>query len=492
MRRIAPHVRLLALLALILVSGFTVTTVAGYASSREAIEHGLAAQALPLTGDNIYSQIQKDMLQPVFISSLMANDTFMRDWILQGEKEPAQIVRFLTEVQHKYGTITSFLVSARSQNYYHPGGILKMVREDEPRDAWFFRVRAMAAPYETNVDFDLANRDKLTIFINHRVFDYDGNFIGVTGVGLTLDTMAQLIDNYRARFERNIYFVDKGGKVVLAGKRTTHVQGDLRTLPGLGALAGDIMNGSSTPAASRYRRGDAVMLVNSRFIPELGWYLVVEQDASAEMLTLRRAFAFNLAISAAVTLLALAIMWLALKRYQRRIETLAGTDRLTGLLNRNALELVFRQTIVGYARHARPLAAILFDIDLFKRVNDGCGHLAGDQVLKQVAALARGAVRDSDVVTRWGGEEFLVLLGECNLEQALKVAETLRAAVAQHDFALPARIGAITVSLGVAQYRAHESEECFFARADTALYAAKSAGRNRVVRAASAARPDTP
>ena len=108
MRLLSIKYRLLILLTL--VAGFVATSLASYLASRNAIEHGIADQTLPLTGDNIYSEIQKDMLRPVFISSLMAHDTFVRDWILAGEANPAQIVRYLAEVKKKYGAITSFLV----------------------------------------------------------------------------------------------------------------------------------------------------------------------------------------------------------------------------------------------------------------------------------------------------------------------------------------------------------------------------------------------
>ncbi|MEC5159921.1 diguanylate cyclase (GGDEF)-like protein [Janthinobacterium sp. CG_23.3] len=481
MRPFSIKYRLLLWLTLILVAGFLATSVASYVASRDAIEQGISEQTLPLTGDNIYSEIQKDILRPVFISSLMAHDTFVRDWILGGEKNPEQIVRYLNEVKLKYGTVSSFLVSERSHAYYYAGGTLKSVRDGEARDAWYFRLRALAtADYETNVDVDMANRDSLTIFINHRVLDFKGNFIGATGVGLTLDKMSSIIDRYQWRFRRNIYFADGDGTIVLGGKTRQSERGSIRTLPGVRAIAGRILNRDVRPTHLAYSTDAASMLVNSRFIPELGWYLVVEQNVSAEVKPMQRVFALNLAVSFGVTLLVLAITLLTVNRFQRRIERIASTDALTGLLNRKALELLLRDRILASKRGGRPLAAILFDIDLFKQVNDSHGHLSGDQVIRGVADLAVGVVRDSDVVTRWGGEEYLVLLGDCNLEQAGQIAEALRRAVEAHDFALPASNVRVTISLGVAEYRHDEAESAFFSRADSALYQAKNGGRNRV------------
>ncbi|MFN3586813.1 MAG: hypothetical protein ACK4UT_04860, partial [Moraxellaceae bacterium] len=111
--------RLLAGLTVLLLAGFFTTISASYLSTRGYVRHNIATSALPLTSDNIYSEIQKDILRPVFISSLMAQDTFVRDWLLAGETDQARIVRYLNEVREQYGTVTSFLVSERTRRYYH-------------------------------------------------------------------------------------------------------------------------------------------------------------------------------------------------------------------------------------------------------------------------------------------------------------------------------------------------------------------------------------
>ena len=117
MRLLTDKTRLFLSLVALLVVGFLATSLTSYIVSRNSIRQKIVNEALPLTGDNIYSEIQKDLLQPVFISSLMAQDTFVRDWILAGEKDTDPIVRYLSEVKAKYGTITSFLVSERSGGY---------------------------------------------------------------------------------------------------------------------------------------------------------------------------------------------------------------------------------------------------------------------------------------------------------------------------------------------------------------------------------------
>jgi diguanylate cyclase (GGDEF)-like protein len=476
----AERSRLLARLALMLAAGFLAVSLAGFWVSRESIRRDIAEQALPLTGDTIYSEIQKDVLRPVFISSLMAHDTFLRDWMLAGEHDTSRIARYLAEVKAKYGTVSSFLVSARTGRYYYAEGLLKTVSEREPRDAWFYRVRAMAAPYEINVDPDMANRDAMTIFINYRVHDYQGQFMGATGVGLTLDTMSRLLESYEERFHRRVYFVDAAGRTVLAGRSLRGRRASIRDTEGIGQIADRILEPDLKPTRFEYEQDGATVLVNARYIPELNWYLLVEQSEAEALAPARRVLAVNLAISAVVTVLVLATALVAINRYQRRLEKVAATDPLTGLFNRQAFDLIFRVALKEAERSREPLAAILFDIDHFKQINDSRGHLAGDRVIRAVAELARASLRQADVVARWGGEEFLVLLKDCPVECARTVAEKLRAAVAAHDFGPAGGPLRLTVSLGVAQWAPGDSADALFNRADEALYRAKAGGRNRV------------
>lgn len=203
----------------------------------------------------------------------------------------------------------------------------------------------------------------------------------------------------------------------------------------------------------------------------------IEMGVLAQM---RQVFALNLAIGAGVTLLVLRILWGTLRRYQQRLELMAGTDALTALPNRQAFEIVFAQSTLDASRSGRPLSGILFDVDFFKQINDAYGHLAGDAVLRTLAQIARGMLRESDTVARWGGQEFIVLLKECTLEQAAVVAEKLRFAVDRHDFSALFADRQVTISLGVAQYFNGESAASFFGRADQALRKAKANGRNRL------------
>ena len=114
---------------------------------------------LPLTSDNIYSEIQKDLIRPILISSLMAGDTFVRDWVLGGERDGTAMQRYLKRSWNGTGHSPASLSPTRHAITTIPDGLLKQVREGEERDRWFFQVREMKEPYEINLDPDIANKD---------------------------------------------------------------------------------------------------------------------------------------------------------------------------------------------------------------------------------------------------------------------------------------------------------------------------------------------
>jgi diguanylate cyclase (GGDEF)-like protein len=185
-------------------------------------------------------------------------------------------------------------------------------------------------------------------------------------------------------------------------------------------------------------------------------------------------------ISGASEYVGLAVANLGLRE---KLREQAMRDKLTGLYNRHYVEEWFGLELRRAQRHGRPIAAIMLDIDHFKRFNDSFGHEAGDLVLRELAGVLRRLARQSDVASRYGGEEFLVLLPECPFDAALRKAEQLREEAAKLKLEHNDRaLGSVTVSIGVAAFPDHAQEAKALLRcADEALYDAKAAGRDRVV-----------
>ncbi len=168
----------------------------------------------------------------------------------------------------------------------------------------------------------------------------------------------------------------------------------------------------------------------------------------------------------------------ALKLAQDQLRHLAWHDQLTGLVNRHYLLENVRSKMAQAIRHQTPMSLLVLDIDNFKQVNDTYGHAVGDEVLKKIAQLSTDHNRAEDIVARFGGEEFVIVLDHCGLEAAVVKAEFLRRKIEQATLASDQ----ITVSIGVAEFKPSSDDfEHWFKRADRLLYKAKKEGRNRVV-----------
>jgi diguanylate cyclase len=167
-------------------------------------------------------------------------------------------------------------------------------------------------------------------------------------------------------------------------------------------------------------------------------------------------------------------------RAERALEESAMTDPLTGLLNRRGITEFLKNEVSRFQRTATPFTLLLADLDHFKNVNDSDGHDAGDAVLVQAAARLKAAVRAQDSVSRWGGEEFLMLLPATAVEGGAVVAEKIRQQFAAQPFAIEGKQTGLTVSIGIAAFGTDDNLDECIKQADRALYRAKQAGRNRV------------
>ncbi|NLJ79362.1 MAG: GGDEF domain-containing protein, partial [Tissierellia bacterium] len=162
---------------------------------------------------------------------------------------------------------------------------------------------------------------------------------------------------------------------------------------------------------------------------------------------------------------------------EKKLQRLSATDELTQLYNRRAFNS-YGDRVINYSkRHDEMLSIVMIDIDYFKRVNDKYGHNVGDMVLIRLADILSQNVRENDILYRWGGEEFIILMPDTEVEEAHKIAERLRRIVAETRFTQDIHI---TISIGVTQLGDMDIFDKLIERVDKALYKAKESGRNNV------------
>jgi diguanylate cyclase (GGDEF)-like protein len=483
--------RFFGFIAAIIAIGFGGSSLLAFFAARGAVRATIEGESLPAAADSIYAQIRTELVKPVFASSMMAHDTFLHDWSASGESDLGAIENYLGEIVRRNGALTAFFVSERTKRYYYADGVLKTVREDEERDAWYYRVRGMKQDYELNVDIDMAHRDMLTIFVNYRVIDRRGRFVGAAGIGISASTLRDMILRYRSELSTSIYFVDSKGKIVAGAPygREAAPPAALGSDPMLDMPAEKAL--ATHGGSFRYAHAGETVLTRALWLPELSWFVFVEKAEGGSVALARKALYLNIALCALVLLLVLAASALTINRFQSRLEQSASHDPLTGALNRLSFGAMAEHEIKAARRSGGGVSAVIFDIDDFKRVNDELGHPAGDAVLVRVTESAARAIRSSDMLCRWGGEEFLALLPDCDLEAAALIAEKIRASVlagTSVDCPCPVSVSAGVASIDTAAIRAGEPEPAsifgeLVDRADRALLEAKRSGKDRTATA---------
>ncbi|MBL0230631.1 MAG: GGDEF domain-containing protein [Moraxellaceae bacterium] len=458
---------------------FLAVSLISYYASKNAIHLALVEKELPLTSNAIYAELQKDLVRPFFISSMMASNTFLHDWVAAGEQHPELISRYLQETKDTYQVFTSFFVSDKTQRYYYPQGILKTVSPTDKADKWFYRVRDLKEPYEINIDYDQAHDNTLTIFMNFRVFNQQQAYLGATGVGLSMTRLYELLSHYEREYQKNIYLVDSTGRIRLTGNNRLHDNRSILQIEGLKDIADDIL--SRKKQDFQYSVKAEHYLLHVQYMPEVRLFLFVETEENKAIADVRHALYLNLIVFVLVVLATIVLTNMMVSFYQKKLAVMATIDHLTQLMNRQAFEMFSLNMLADSRRSHTSLAVMMIDIDHFKKVNDTYGHAAGDKVLQEVAAILKNTVREADLVCRWGGEEFVVFLHKCAVADAERIAEQLRSKVAAQLYEYELYHLNVTLSIGIASYRHDEGLQEVMARADGALYLAKDTGRNRVV-----------
>ncbi len=431
--------RLLVFLGIMLFLGFLLTSTISYLVSRESIREAILQNELPLSSNNIYSEIQHDLFRPILISSLMANDTFVKTWLIQGEKDVSAITDYLSHIKKKYGTITAFLVSENTRKYYNATEVLKVVREDNPADEWFFRVRQMPQDYEINVDPDMSNSNAMTIFINYRILGKDGEFLAATGVGLSVSAVKSLMQKYRERYQRDVYFYDRKGNLVLRSPAAPGAAAEIPPHAGeeaMKTILRQVDQGNSTAEISVVASNGA--LASYRYIPELNWVLVVEQASDGTGAILYKTFGLNFIVCLIVAAVLLGIFHQTIIRYQRNLEAKnlrlerakSARDRLFSIIGHD-----LRGPVGNLKSSLDLLGDDSLDIETFQEIRDDL-HRGVDHVLITLSNLMEWGslqtnpleARPEPMNLRSAANEEIQLLGLLAKEKNIRLDNMIPAA----------------------------------------------------------------
>jgi diguanylate cyclase (GGDEF)-like protein len=338
--------------------------------------------------------------------------------------------------------------------------------------------------------FDAASR-KPDYYASYPVRGKDGSVIGATVLKKSLTAFEADLKS----FHHPYFFVDPDGIVILSNRpqmlgrnlwplsadKKAEIAGKFETA-GQPPLKQEIVDATWTTVDGERQ------YVRRRYAGDSRWSLVILM-ATPEIFASR---VLGIIVTLLVTIMTLIYLFgrerlvhdsiqtdkrLGLQKLAREMEFQATTDTLTGLFNRLKFNQTLAMEILRSKRYQTKFSLILFDIDHFKYVNDVHGHQIGDSVLIEISRIVSDQMRATDLLARWGGEEFVILILESDQQMAQQAAEKLRIAIGQ--FVFPA-VSAVTCSFGIAGYIQGDTAETLIARSDIALYEAKRKGRNRV------------
>lgn len=463
--------KLLIIISLLIVISILLNNLIWYRESINNSKDIVKNKILPLTSDIIYSEMKKELVKPIIISSIMANDVFFHNWIMDGEKDVDQIKNHLSLIKKRYNTKISFFISEKSKNYYYSKGILKKISKKNNRDNWYFKTKDSDKPYIVNIDYDSANDNNLTVFSDYKVIGKKGEFLGVAGVGISIDTFKNLITKYEKKYNSKIYLVNKSGAVKLCNdknhEKVAFTDEHLKIIT------------SNKNSSFKYKKNNVEISLNSRYITENGWYIIVEEHENYYIEKLKKTTMINILISSTITIMVLLMILLIIKNHNKEIKKLINRDKLSNAYNRQAFEEIYGTSLKK--KKGLGLTIAFFDIDYFKDINDKYGHLAGDYIIKELSCLIKKNLPVDSYLFRWGGEEFLILFSNIDYKTAVNNICMLKKLISQNNFIWEDKVIKITVSGSIMKLKHDDDLDNIFSTVDKKLYEAKRTGRDKII-----------
>lgn len=461
------------------VAGFTVSIYRDTNSYQQLAERHLA-NVVSLAETNLSDHINNTMSRPVMVSKTMANDEFLKTWLFGEPAKSAnadylrQLYGYLKTYQLKYGYTTVFCISDRSGNYYYQDGLNKTISLHDAHDVWYYNFKASGHEYDLEVDTNQANHDNITVFVNFRVEDAKGKFLGVIGVGLKVASIEDTIRAYERNYGMSAYIVNVDGTpnsykgstdIFVNGNKLSEYTGIRDTIR---------MSKSGVSEMQWFTGGGERKCLVTRYDSTLGWFLILEMKTDS----IERAFQDRIRQNVIFVLMSLfaciLVTTVVFFNFNRRIVAIENVDDLTGLPNRKLFARLYHQYV--RKRRGTETSVFMLDIDRFKEINDLHDHLFGNAVLAMVAEKIRAAVGDRGFAARWGGDEFIGVL-DMDPDSARTVLARFMDSLQRTDSADGCRV---TVSVGITRVGEKTGMDEAIRQADESLYRSKENGRNGI------------
>lgn len=460
------HRSILVLFAVVSVS---IITLIHFSVSKMVAEQSRAHQQ---SISPAITLITEQLLQPLHVAQALAKAQALQALMAQNTLVEKDVFPYLEKLHNDFGMLF-FVAHERSRKQYQSDGSQLDLIEGEVN--WYFKYK--------NVDkqavADIGKWEDTHFYIDIKMLDEKDAFLGYFGVGKNLRGFLDVFAQYKDIYGYDFIFVDNEQRITLSSDPELNASKagfkSLSDLPWYQSLDQETTSlGSLNNVLIKVEGKDA--LIAEVKIDPFGWTLYLLTPLSARQTELSRDFVFSV-ISLLVVVFALfLVIYNLLYYFKRDLQNTKHLDPLTALPNRNKIALRYAELL----ERDRPLSLLLIDLDNFGALNETHGHRAGDRVLSQVAEQLNQALREDDIVGRWGGEEFVILLPDTLPEHALDVAQKLRERLQNMTAYTGTMSLQITVSIGITFTQQIRDLNELIDEADNALFGAKQAGRNQV------------
>lgn len=414
--------------------------------------------------------VTEEIIKPLYVAETISRASPLKLRMSEDTIDEAKVLAKLASISKEFD-MDFFVASETSRKQYNSNGTTQLLSEGKVE--WYFRAKDVPQ----KIVGALGNREDIRIYYDIKIFDKDNQFLGFIGVSRRLTSFLAAFDNFKQKFGYDFVFVDHNDHVVLSSDSSLVADGNrilsLQNLPWHQAW-------SNSPEAMQSQENALIevdgndLLIAKANLDVLNWKLFLVNPLATRQEAANSQFLLQTINIIFLITLALLIGRIIVTYLQGEFAKKHQTDPLTQLPNRASFDWHFK----AVNRDKVGKSVVMIDIDHFKAINDSYGHPIGDKVLREVARLLESQLREDDILARWGGEEFVLLLPRAKLSTACEVAERARVTLENYGFRTSDGLINITASFGIANGGPSENQESLIARADEALYRAKREGRN--------------
>lgn len=425
----------------------------------------------------LFSLATSEVIRPLNVANFMANDPLLIEFVEQENLDKESLLQYLKRFSTQYQMLT--FIALEKHNLILDSNN-KQISMSHEKAEWYHRLKIQ----ENNQFADIGNSENPHLYFDMKLFNDQDMFIGFVGVAIDLNHFARQFKKYSQRFGYELIFVDQHNNVTLSSnelmKTESHHRHDaIVNINELSWYQQLLANESIYQPTETLVTVDSDQRIISQMpIQALNWRMFIISPPVNKQSEYWQLLLTRIGIFLVVIMLLFAAFFAIIDYFKKRLVADTEIDFLTKLPNRNYINWKFEEMNCQH----KFICVVIADIDHFKTVNDKFGHNVGDDVLKEIANVLSKNLRRGDISSRWGGEEFVLLLPDASIEQTFDIIERIRKNIASRSFTDKSNQSTfnLSISFGIASNQGQKSQlNDLIEQADQALYQAKGNGRNR-------------